>query len=108
MYETIKKDLPKAEVVRRFTGLGYKKRSAYGCLDIVEKDKAFKRKKGSARPIEDFWRKFESYVYEGDWKAKNLKQLENKIHACFSNMDPKVVQGHFKDIIRRHGVQYLN
>ncbi|RNA05861.1 hypothetical protein BpHYR1_033560 [Brachionus plicatilis] len=27
MYETIKKDFPKAEVARRFTGLEYKKRS---------------------------------------------------------------------------------
>ncbi len=61
MYETIKKDLynfiksnqnlPKAEVVRRFTGLGYKKRSVYRWLDIIEKDKTFKRKKGSGRPV---------------------------------------------------------
>ncbi|RNA27378.1 hypothetical protein BpHYR1_003530 [Brachionus plicatilis] len=53
-------------------------------------------------------------VYEGDWKAKNLKQLENKIRTCLSKMNPKVVQDHAKtvrsrfDIIHRHGVQNLN
>ncbi len=67
-----------------------------------------------ARPIEDFWGNLKAKVYEGDWKAKNLKQLENKIRTCLSNMDLKVVQDHAKtvrsrlDIKRRHGVQYLN
>ncbi|RNA41419.1 hypothetical protein BpHYR1_053053 [Brachionus plicatilis] len=56
MHETIKKDLynfvksnqnlPKAVSVRRFTDLGYQKRSVYRCLDVREKDKTFKRKKG--------------------------------------------------------------
>ncbi|RNA41570.1 hypothetical protein BpHYR1_032327 [Brachionus plicatilis] len=50
---------------------------------------------------------------KADWKAKNLRQLENKISTCLSNMDPKVVQDHAKticfrfDIMRRHGIQYL-
>ncbi|RNA06921.1 hypothetical protein BpHYR1_044973 [Brachionus plicatilis] len=54
MYETIKKDLynfiksyqnlPKAEVVRRFSGLGYKKFSVYRWLNVIEKDKTFNRK----------------------------------------------------------------
>ncbi|RNA17420.1 hypothetical protein BpHYR1_026747 [Brachionus plicatilis] len=41
--------------------------------------------------------------------AKNLKQLENKIRTCLSNMDQKDVQVHAKtvsfrlDIMRRHG-----
>ncbi|RNA18376.1 hypothetical protein BpHYR1_005355, partial [Brachionus plicatilis] len=56
-------------------------------------------------------------VYEGDWKAKNLKQLENKTRTCQSNMDPKVVQDHANtvrsslDIIRHHGrvqLAYIN
>ncbi|RNA39083.1 hypothetical protein BpHYR1_012780 [Brachionus plicatilis] len=52
---------------------------------------------------------YQLYIYESNWKAKNLKQLENKIRTCLSNMDPKVVQYHAKtvrsrlDIIRRHG-----
>ncbi|RNA22474.1 glucosylceramidase 4 [Brachionus plicatilis] len=66
-----------------------------------------------ARPIEDCWGNLKAKVYEGDWKAINLKQLENKICTCLSNMDPKVVQNDVKtvrsrlDIIRRHVVQYL-
>ncbi|RNA07815.1 glucosylceramidase 4 [Brachionus plicatilis] len=45
-----------------------------------------------ARPIEDFGDNLKAKVYEGDWKAKNIKQLENKIRNFLSNMDPKVVQ----------------
>ncbi|RNA40858.1 hypothetical protein BpHYR1_003584 [Brachionus plicatilis] len=79
MYETIKKDLPKAEVVKRFTGPGYKRRSVYRWLDVIEKDKTFKRKKRS----------------------------ENKIRTCLSNMNPKfdyakTVRSR-PDIKRRHG-----
>ncbi|RNA24474.1 arthropsin type [Brachionus plicatilis] len=71
-------------------------------------------KRTKARPIEDFCENLKAKVYESDWKAKNLKQLENKIRTCLRNMDPKVVQDHAKtvrsrlDIIRRHGLQYLN
>jgi hypothetical protein len=61
------------------------------------------------RPIEDFWGNLKAKVYEGDCKAKNLKQLENKIRTCLSNMDLNVVQDQAEiDTIRRHGVQYLN
>ena len=31
-----------------------------------------------ARPIEDFWANLKQQVYEKDWKAKNLSQLEQK------------------------------
>ncbi|RNA07558.1 glucosylceramidase 4 [Brachionus plicatilis] len=185
MYETIKKDLykfVKTEVVRRFTGLGYKKRSVYRWLDrkvgsrraakivtklMVAKLRAyFNRKSGQhvflgecikkrlelmikeyyqdgnyvsrpnlaslhyaimvqnylyvakevnqanvpkARQIEDFWGNLKAKVYEGDWKAKNLNELENKTRTCLSNMDPNVVQDDTKtvrsklDIMRLHG-----
>ncbi|RNA36886.1 hypothetical protein BpHYR1_025965 [Brachionus plicatilis] len=45
MYETIKKDL----LNFRFTGLENKKSSVYRWLDVIEKDKTFKRKKGSGK-----------------------------------------------------------
>ena len=44
-----------------------------------------------ARPIEDFWANLKAKVYEGDWKAKNLDQLKNRIRTCLRNMDLKVV-----------------
>ncbi|RNA07565.1 hypothetical protein BpHYR1_002371 [Brachionus plicatilis] len=51
MYETIKKDFYNfIKVVRRFTGLEYKKLSVYRWLDVIEKDKTFKKKKGSGGP----------------------------------------------------------
>ncbi|RNA27376.1 hypothetical protein BpHYR1_003528 [Brachionus plicatilis] len=36
--------------LKRFTGFGYKNRSVYRWLDVLEKDKIFKRKKESGRP----------------------------------------------------------
>ena len=29
-----------------------------------------------ARPIEDFWENLKAKVYEGNWTAKNIKELE--------------------------------
>ncbi|RNA26430.1 hypothetical protein BpHYR1_028778 [Brachionus plicatilis] len=92
------------------------------------------RKKGSGRPAKIatklivaklrayFKYKSGQHFYlrlctNGDWKAKNLKQIENKIRTCLTNMDSKVVRDHVKtvcfglDTIRRHGnrsVQLLN
>ncbi|RNA34094.1 hypothetical protein BpHYR1_009858 [Brachionus plicatilis] len=53
--------------------------------------------------------KLEKKLKKNDWEAKNLKQLENKIRTCLSNMDLMVAQDHAKtvrsrlDIMRRHG-----
>ena len=35
-----------------------------------------------ARPIEDFWGNLKQKVYEKDWRARNLQQLEQKIKPC--------------------------
>jgi hypothetical protein len=66
-----------------------------------------------ARPIEDFWGNLKMEVYKGDWVAKNLKELENRIVSCLRNMGLKVVQHHALgvrkrlDHIRRYGLLYF-
>ena len=35
-----------------------------------------------ARPIEDFWALVKNKVYENNWEAKNLEQLEFKTRKC--------------------------
>ena len=45
-----------------------------------------------ARPIEDFWSILKGYVFENDWRAKNLDELKNKIRLCIRNLDPALVQ----------------
>ncbi|RNA17149.1 hypothetical protein BpHYR1_004116 [Brachionus plicatilis] len=40
-------------------------------------------------------------ILKGDLKAKDLKQLENKTRTCLSNMDPKVIQDHGKNVHTR-------
>ncbi len=63
-----------------------------------------------ARPIEDFWGNLKAEVYKGDWKAKNLDELQNRIVSVLGNLDPKFVQNHAKstkkrlDQIRRRGL----
>ena len=63
-----------------------------------------------ARPIEDFWGNLKAKVYEGNWTAKNLTELENRIKYCLGKMDKNFVQKHALSIkgrldhIRRHGV----
>ena len=61
MYESLKNDLykfvqenpsmPKNQVVARFTGIGYKKRSIYRWLSTIEQEKSLNRKKGSGRKV---------------------------------------------------------
>jgi transposase len=63
-----------------------------------------------ARPIEDFWGNLKNLVYEGDWSATSLSQLENRIKACLGKMDLSFVQRHAESVrsrldhIRRHGI----
>jgi hypothetical protein len=63
-----------------------------------------------ARPIEDFWGNLKAKVYEGNWTAKNLTELENRIKYCLGKMDKNFVEKHALSIrgrldhIRRHGV----
>jgi transposase len=43
------------------------------------------------RPIEDLWSELKRIVYAKCWKAKNLKQLENRIRYCFKEIDQERV-----------------
>lgn len=43
------------------------------------------------RPIEDFWSILKGKVYESNWQAKDLKQLETRIKHCLKNIDPYLV-----------------
>lgn len=44
------------------------------------------------RPIEDFFGYLSSMVYKNNWRAKNLKQLINRIKRCIRHVDIKAVQ----------------
>lgn len=63
-----------------------------------------------ARPIEDFWGNLKQIVYEGDWTAKTLDQLETRIRSCLKKIDQSLVQRHAASVrqrldrIRRYGV----
>ena len=39
------------------------------------------------RPIEDFWSILKAKVYENNWKAKTLNQLEVRIKKCLKEVD---------------------
>ena len=63
-----------------------------------------------ARPIENFWGNFKRMVYEEDWTAKKLCQLESRIRYCLKKIVLSVIEAHLVtvrkilDHIRRHGV----
>ena len=40
------------------------------------------------RPIEDFWSVLKVKVYENNWEAKSLHQLEVRIKKCLKEVDP--------------------
>ena len=44
------------------------------------------------RPIEDFFGLLSSMVYKDNWKAKNTKQLTNRIKSCIRKIDVAAVQ----------------
>ena len=39
------------------------------------------------RPIEDFWSIFKAKVYENNWEAKTLHELEVRIKKCLKEVD---------------------
>ena len=39
------------------------------------------------RPIEDFWSILKAKVYENNWEAKTLHQLEVRIKKCLKEVD---------------------
>ena len=43
------------------------------------------------RPIEDFWAILKSKVYESNWKAKDVKQLQTRINLCLKKIDLNLV-----------------
>ena len=65
------------------------------------------------RPIEDFWGLLKAKVYEKNWSAKNINQLQKKIQSCLSKMDLNLVQRtassvHQRlDTVQRHGLDAL-
>lgn len=44
------------------------------------------------RPIEDFFGLLSSMVYKNNWKAKDTKQLTNRIKSCIRKIDKTLVQ----------------
>ena len=40
-----------------------------------------------ARPIEDFWSILKAKVYENNWQAKTLHELEVRIKKCLKEVD---------------------
>lgn len=54
-----------------------------------------------ARPIEDFWANLKADVYKGDWKAKNLEELEKRIRQCLKEMSLARVQKHAASVTKR-------
>jgi hypothetical protein len=63
-----------------------------------------------ARSIEDFWSILKARVYANSWRAKNTRQLTNRIKLCLRQMDRNLVQRLAADTkkridyIRRNGV----
>ena len=43
------------------------------------------------RPIEDFWSILKAKVYENNWEAKTLHQLEVRIKKCLREVDPVTI-----------------
>jgi hypothetical protein len=44
------------------------------------------------RPIENLWGILKQQVYKNNWRAKNVKQLYQRIQYCLKNIDMKLVQ----------------
>ena len=65
------------------------------------------------RPIEEFWAHLKKKVYEGDWQAKNLDQLKDRIKKTLKNIDKDAVQNAYSSVrqrldnVRRHGIESL-
>ena len=43
------------------------------------------------RPIEDFWSVLKAKVYENNWEAKTLHELEVRIQKCLKEVDPVTI-----------------
>lgn len=54
-----------------------------------------------ARPIEDFWANLKRIVYEGDWSARTITQLENRIKASMKKIDKTFLQSLMGSVVER-------
>ena len=54
-----------------------------------------------AQPIEDFWSQLKDKVYENNWEAKTLQQLEVKIRKCLKEMDTATIQRTMDSVKKR-------
>ena len=53
------------------------------------------------RPIEDFWSVLKAKVYENNWEAKTLHQLEVRIKKCLKEVDPITILKTFGCVKKR-------
>jgi transposase len=51
------------------------------------------------RPIELFWASLKRLVYEANWQAKNLDQLELRIRNCLKKMDTNILENLFDGML---------
>jgi hypothetical protein len=52
------------------------------------------------RPIEQFWAIIKKKVYNGNWKAKNLDQLKERILYMATQIGRSLLAGLFKSMVR--------
>ena len=52
------------------------------------------------RPIEQFWAILKQKVYNGNWKAKNVDQLKNRIIYMATQVDRSFLANLFKSMVR--------
>lgn len=54
-----------------------------------------------SRPIEDFWSELKRMVYENNWEATTLDQLETRIKYCYSKIDKKIFLKYSANVHKR-------
>ena len=59
--------------------------------------------------MEDFWSQLKDKVYENNWEAKSLQQLEVKIIKCLKEMDTATIQRIIDSVKKRlHEIRRLD
>lgn len=54
-----------------------------------------------ARPIENFWGDLKRLVYENNWRAENLEELEARIRYCYSKMNKEIFLTQIKHLSKK-------
>jgi len=63
------------------------------------------------RPIEDFWAYLKQMVYAGNYQAKTVEELTDRIKKCIKNIDlnfvQKLMSGTWKRLshVSRYGIK---